>query len=206
MTDNSSPSAALSPQEIESLLRAIAHRRSLGVKRLKADPVPHSMISQLLEAANWAPSHGETEPWRFTVFTGDSRKDLGNAFATAYKLNAEATGDFSEKAFESQKELALMAPVWISIGMTPSAHSHSEEEECMAVACAVQNFHLTASALGLAGMWQSNKILTHSSLASFLKLDPPSRLLGFFPLGFPNIPWPAGERTPIENKVVWARN
>jgi hypothetical protein len=34
-------------------------------------------------------------------------------------------------------------------------------------------------------------------------LEPPSRLLGFLFLGWPNVSWPAGERRPIQEKVRW---
>ncbi len=34
-------------------------------------PIPDDIIWQLLENANWAPTHKFTEPWRFTVFSGE---------------------------------------------------------------------------------------------------------------------------------------
>ena len=35
-------------------------------------PVPRRVIERALEAANWAPTHGKTEPWRFAVFMGEA--------------------------------------------------------------------------------------------------------------------------------------
>ena len=195
--------AAFAPQEIETICKAIEHRRSIGIKRLKPDAVPEALLKKILAAANWAPSHGETDPWRFSVFTGDARLELGKAFAESYKLQAEAEGDFSEKIYESQLERGTSAPVWISIGMTPGTKGIPEEEEAMAVACAVQNFHIVASAHGLAGMWLSNNVMIHPYVVKFVGLNPPSRLLGFFPLGWPNIDWPTGDKTPIEEKITW---
>jgi nitroreductase len=80
---------ALEGGAVEALCQAIAHRRSLGVARLSPDPVAPHLIQRALEAADWAPSHGDTEPWRFTVYTGDSRHALGEAFAQAYRSDAK---------------------------------------------------------------------------------------------------------------------
>jgi Nitroreductase len=194
----------------EALCAAIAHRRSMGVARLLPDPVDPALIRRALEAADWAPSHGDTEPWRFTVYTGESRRALGEAFAEAYRRDAEQDGDFKEKSYEAQRERAWGSPVWISIGMQPALRPDgtlkmTEEEELMAVACAVQNLHLVANAQGLAGMWLSKGVFRHPHVAEFVGLVPPhGRLLGFFVLGWPAIPWPEGERRPLHEKVRWA--
>lgn len=201
--------AALPAASVDALCAAIAHRRSLGVARLKPDPVDPALLQRALEAADWAPSHGETEPWRFTVYTGESRRALGEAFAEAYRQEAGLDGTFKLNALEGQRERPWAAPVWISLGVAPALRPDgsrvmSEEEEVIAVACAVQNLHLVAAASGLAGMWLSKGVLTHPAVAAFAGLTPPSRLLGFLVLGWPNVPWPAGERRPLSEKVTWA--
>ncbi len=204
------PVPALNPEAVEILCQAIAHRRSLGIARLLPDPVDPALVWRVLEAADWAPSHGDTEPWRFTVYTGDARQALGEAFAEAYKQDAQASREFKENAYQSQRERSLFSPVWISIGMQPAVRADgslkmSEEEELMAVACAVQNLHLVASAQGLAGMWLSKGVFKHPHVARFTGLtEPHGRLLGFFILGWPAIAWPKGERRPIREKVRWA--
>jgi nitroreductase len=196
--------------DVEALMDAIQNRRSMGVARLKPDTVPRHLVERALEAADWAPSHGETEPWRFTVYTGESRRALGEAFAEAYRLDAERDGDYKPAAHEAQRERVWASPVWVSIGMQPAlradgAMKMTDEEELMAVACAVQNLHLVANAQGLAGMWLSKGVFRHPHVADFVGLTPPhGRLLGFFILGWPNIPWPAGERRPLHEKVHWA--
>ena len=55
------------------LFDAIRLRRSIKPEKMKPDPVPRALLDRMLEAANWAPSHGLTEPWRFVVHTGDAR-------------------------------------------------------------------------------------------------------------------------------------
>ncbi|MGC4047810.1 MAG: nitroreductase [Armatimonas sp.] len=199
-------------ERLEALCEAIAHRRSMGVARLKSDPVPEALIEQALEAANWAPSHGETEPWRFIVFTGDGRKELGEAFAEAYRHDALREGNFKETTFEAQRNRTQDAPVWIALGLEPALRGDGTlkmtmEEELMAGACAIQNLHLVANAQGLAGMWLSKGVMVHPLVADQIGLCAPhTRLLGFFVLGYPNIPWPEGERRPLSEKLRWVRS
>src|SRR5690242_650099 len=45
--------------EVMSTMRAM--------RRLKPDPVPDSLINQILQAGQWAPSGGNTQRWRFLV-------------------------------------------------------------------------------------------------------------------------------------------
>ena len=158
--------------------------------------VDRSLIEQLLEAANWAPSHEDTEPWRFQVFMGDGREKLAEIFAAG-------TGET-----DGARKRAFAAPVWISIGMVPGmsddgSYLTSEEEEVMAVACAVQNLHIMAQSLGLAGMWHSKGVSVHPETAAALGLESPARLLGFFMCGWPATDWLTSERLPLSGKVVW---
>ena len=189
------------------LLEAIRNRRSMGLSRLRPDPVDPALIETMLDAANWAPSNGDTEPWRFTVFMGEGREKLAELFAAAQKVEDAEKGSPSHDHSGARKR-AFSAPVWISIGMTPAldesgALQMTEEEEIMAVACAVQNLHLTASALGLAGMWHSKGTSVSPAVAQGLGLSSPSRLLGFFMCGWPSTEWLTGERRPISEKVIW---
>lgn len=190
----------------EALYGAITHRRSMGLSRLKPDAVDRTLIEEMLEAANWAPSHGDTEPWRFTVFAGEGRHALAELFEKAQL--EEMAHNPEARARESAHKRAFAAPVWISIGMVPGRKADgslqmSIEEELMAVACAVQNLHLTASVLGLAGMWHSKGSSVHPAVARGLGLEAPDRLLGFFMCGWPATEWLSGSRRPVGEKVRW---
>lgn len=194
--------------DLDNLMAAIAQRRSLGLARLKPDPIDPAIVEKMLEAANWAPSNEDTEPWRFTVFAGEGRAKLADAFGEAYRGDL-GDGEFNETAYEGYRNRAYQAPLWISIGMTPKLEADgsyvtSEDEEIMAAACAAQNLHLVAAAHGLIGMWHSKGTSTHPKVAEALGLSAPSRLLGLFFFGWPNVEWPAGERGPVSEKVTWA--
>lgn len=189
----------MSPPTLLSLIR---RRRSFKPHMLSADPVPREVLNDILDAAHWAPSHGQTEPWRFLVFTGESRGRLGEIWAQAYKTDAEAKGNFSQEAYDTQVKRPFSAPVWIALVLTPSGR-FPEEEESQALACAVQNLHLAATAHNLGGQWTTGKNFTFPGTASALGINPPERLMGFFFLGKPNVPWPEGRRSDLATKVQW---
>lgn len=183
------------------LLDAIRTRRSFSLKEVSPEPIDLGLIAQLLEAANWAPSHGKTEPWRFVVYSGDARAALGEAFAEAYRrLNP---GDsYKPAAEQSQRERVWQAPVWIALGMQPSPKM-PEWEELIAFGSAVHNAQLLASALGLASKWTSGVCATHPHVAEVVGFAPDTQLFGFLYVGRPAIAWPEGKRRPLSEKVRW---
>ena len=207
-TISQTSSSALDTATVDALYRAIAHRRSFGVARLKADPVPRVLLERALAAADWAPSHGETEPWRFTVFAGDSRARLGEIWAAAAEAeNRESGRVVAEPALWRARPRA--APVWISLGVQPALRpdgtlEREEEGEALAVACAVQNLHLVLAAEGLAGKWTFKALVRRREVTAALGLPAHARLLGFFAVGWPSGEWPEGKRRPLEEKVTWA--
>jgi nitroreductase len=189
------------PQTTFDLIR---RRRSFGLTRLSPEPIDLEVVKLMLEAARWAPNHGLTEPWRFTVYAGDARRGLAEAFAEAYRqLNPGEKYNADQAA--GQRDRAWQAPVWIAVAMHRDENPRMPEwEDLIAVGCAVQNMHLIATAHGLGGKWSSGAVSTHPHVVEFVGVQPPSRLLGFFYAGKPAGEWPDCKREPIEDRVRWA--
>lgn len=184
------------------VLDAIRLRRSMKPECMKPDPVDPSLVRQLLEAANWAPSHGLTEPWRFTIFTGEARRQLGESILRAMVAISGTASGPDDPRWEKIRTKVDTAPVVMAIVCAVSrSEKIIEHEEIASTAMAVQNMHLAARALGLAAFWSSGKKAFHEEVASFLELQEHERCLGFFYVGWPATPWPKGERGPIEHKV-----
>ena len=181
----------------------IRKRRTIKPKQFSDREVEDAQIRMMLENANWAPTHGMTEPWRFTVFRGESRRRLADFLAETYR--SLCTPDaFKQNKYEGMRENAVISPVVIAIGMKRQASEKiSELDELHAVACAVQNLHLTAAALGLGGFWSTNVAATSDPMREFLGLDEKDRALGLFYVGYPSCDWPSGNRTPVDEKVQW---
>ena len=129
------------PEEHPPISEIIRNRRT--VKPALMDPdleVPRELLDELFENANWAPTHGFTEPWRFKVFAGDARGRLAGQLQSAYReFTPEA--EFRQDKFDKLGANPLMAPVVVAICMARGDNPKIPElEEIEAVACAVQVF------------------------------------------------------------------
>ncbi|MDX2003979.1 MAG: nitroreductase, partial [Meiothermus sp.] len=148
---------------------------------------------------------GNTQPWRFTVFTGEARGALGQTFAESYRLCTPPEA-FSQENSDAQLNRVWLAPVWISLGMVVDTNPKIPEwEEVAAVAGAVQNMQLVARSLGLGSFWTSGVPVRHENTARLVGLEPPHKLLGFLMAGRPKagLEWPKPVRKDWQEKVRW---
>ena len=189
----------------ETINHIITTRRTIKPKMMANRDIPLDILQQMLENANWAPTHGMTEPWRFSVFMGAAREKLASFLAETYKAITPVE-IFKSNKYEGMRENAMLAPAVIAIGMKRQPSKKiSELDEIQAVACAVQNMHLTATAHGLGGFWSTNIAAVSSEMAAYIGLDKEDRALGLFYVGYPKVDWPTGSRQPIEDKVRWVQ-
>lgn len=189
---------SFTPEQATALIR---RRRAIFPATYIDKPIPRAIIEEVLENANWAPTHRFTEPWRFRVFTGDARARLGKRLAELYKMKAKGEL-FSEKKYEKNLHKPLRSGCVIAICMQRDPEeSVPEWEEIAAVACAVQNMWLTCTAHGIGSYWSSAKALQQDR--EFLHLKEGERCLGLFYMGYHNLPELPGRRGPVEDKVTW---
>jgi len=183
----------------------IKNRRSIFPAMYSGKPVADEIIQQLLENANWAPTHRHTEPWRFKVFTGKALERLGNCLADLYKQYTPAE-KYSTKKHEKTARKPQKCSHVIAICMQRDSEERVPEwEEMCAVACAVQNMWLTTQAYDLGAYWSSPGTIKREEMRSFLKLDEGEKCLGFFYVGHYVGDEVAAKRGAIEEKVVWVR-
>lgn len=193
---------------IEEVNKIIRGRRSMFVAQFKEnDPVEDSVIQEMLENANWAPTHKLTEPWSFTVFSGEGLKKFADFQANLYKQRAEKNGNFIEATFQKFLENPLKASHIIAIKMKRDLRANLPVmEEISAVAMAVQNMYLTASAHGLAAYWGTGGPTFWPEAKEWFELGEEDMLMGFFYVAKPATDrWPEGRRKPIAEKVQWVR-
>jgi len=193
---------------IEDINRLIRERRSVFPKMYTDEPVDEAIIEQMLENANWAPTHKKTEPWRFTVFTGEGLQKLGNYQAELYRKVTTADGTFTEKKYENLKTKPLKSSHIIALGMKRAPDNKLPlVEEQAAVAMAVQNMHLTAAAYGIGGYWGTGGITYFEEAKEFFGLEPEDTFMGFFFVGTPQPEAiPESTREPVADKVTWVRD
>ncbi len=187
------------------LSRLIRDRRSIKPFDMDATrEVDRELITALLENANWAPTHGLTEPWRFHIFQGDARRALSETMQRIYREMTPAE-EFREEKLKKMSQNPLLAPVVIAWCMERHAGKIPEIEEIEATACAAQNFFLSACAAGLAAYWSTPPLIDTRDFAKWLGLGVEDRCLGLFYLGWPKegLKPTAGTRHPVLEKIRW---
>lgn len=186
--------------DINDLIR---DRRTIYPEQYSTRVVHKEIIENLLNNAIWAPTHGMTQPWRFKVYRGEARVKLSEFLSETYKSFA-GEKNFDQAKYQKLKNRPLLASAVIAICMQRDKDEKIPEiEEVEAIACAVQNMHLTATGYGLGAFWSTPKFIYTSHANAFLGLGEKDKCLGFFYLGYPEISWPKGQRRPIEYLTEW---
>lgn len=184
-----------------TITEIIRKRRSIFPEVYIEKTIPDTIVEEVLENANWAPTHKRTEPWRFKVFRGEARQKLSNYLASWYKENTPPE-KFLEKKYQKNKAKPLQSDCVIAICMQRDPkESIPEWEEVAAVACAVQNMWLTCTAYDIGSYWSSTKSMLQAN--EFLNLQEGESCLGLFFMGYYEMREIPGRRKPIEHKVVW---
>ncbi len=188
---------------LDSISGLIRRRRSVFPPTyVSGKTIERDLIEQLLENANWAPTHRLTEPWRFRVFhSAESRQRLGDYLSDFYRRHTPPE-QFSQVKMEKAAANPLLSGAVIAIVMQRDpAGSIPEFEEIASVAMAVQNMWLSCAALGLGCYWSTPRAALEADV--FLELKPGERCLGFFYMGWSDMPAPEGKRSPVADKTVW---
>lgn len=189
----------ITPEQINELIR---NRRAVFPPMFQqGKTIPKEVILEILENANWAPTHKLTEPWRFKIFTGESLAALSGFMGDFYKTHTPPES-FSEMKYAKTVKKPLQSACVIAVCMQRDpAESIPEWEEIASVACAVQNMWLSATAHGIGAYWSSPKSIY--SAAAFLGLTKGQRCLGFFYMGYAPENQLSGRRNPVADKTEW---
>lgn len=187
--------------DIQQISELIKKRRSIFPETYTDQPIPKEVIEQILENANWAPTHKKTEPWRFKVFQGKALERLSSYLGDWYVANTPEA-KFSEKKLEKTKKKPLRSACVIALCMQRDPEERLPEwEEVAALACAVQNMWLSCTALNIGCYWSSPRSILEAD--EFLQLGEGEKCYGLFYMGYHQMPDIAGKRSPYETKVSW---
>jgi len=149
------------------VFEAILQRRS--IRKFTAEPVSREQLEKLLEAARWAPSAGNLQPWVFVAVTAPETREALAAAAYGQRFVAEA-------------------PAVIAVVAAPPDDSpygpRGRDLYCLQdTAAAVQNMLLTAHALGLGTCWVG--AFDERAAAQVLGLGAGERPVALVPVGVP---------------------
>jgi nitroreductase len=180
----------------------IKNRRATPPKFLAKKEISKEVIHQLLENANWAPTHKNTEPWRFKVYTGETKQKLASDINSLLIKKMESGETLNPQKIEKFKSALENVPVAIAIIFERDAAARIPEwEEIAAVAMAVQNMWLTATGMGLGAFWATPDFLP--LVNDIVEIKSQQKLLGFFYVGHIAIDYPSPGRGNVDAKTEW---
>ena len=155
--------------EIDQFIELLKSRRS--IRAYKPDPIPDEYIQKIIEAARWAPSGGNSQPWEFIVIKKKELKDrIADLFIKSLSLLREA-----ELTREKEMRMPALvgemmgpgfknAPVFILLCGDPRVNEafplvvfkkYGHEVFISNLASAFLCMQLAAKALGLGSQWVS---------------------------------------------------
>ncbi len=180
--------------EVDQLLDVIRRRRSVRV--YKKGKVSDEQLQRILEAARWAPSGANTQPWEF-VLTRDQNKmkQVREIYSREWKqrkledpvhykgLKKDYVGDVSVLV------LVCADPRTKGVYLTTRQPADREKLFQASVANSVQQMMLAAASMKLGTVWVSVREEVEPDLRELFKVPEPLRLLWIMPIGHASS-WP----------------
>lgn len=196
-----------------SLHEAILRRRS--IRLYQPDSISHEQIMSLLEAAVWAPSAHNRQPWRFAVVESkDQIKTLAKTMGAQLRRDLRADG-VPEAAIEADVSRSYAritsAPTVIILCLTMADmdtypdERRSRNEYLMAAqsaAMAGQNLLLAAYNAGLGACWMCAPLFVPNVVREALDLPEDWQPQALITVGYP-AETREKTRRPLEELVLW---
>lgn len=177
---------------ISNILRS---RRSTYPRDFNGVKIKDDIVKEILENANYAPSHKMTQPWFFKIYSEEKKKHLAREILN---LNPDSSESFQKKLLENFNKSSHI----ICVCMKRHENIVPEWEEIAATSMSVQNIWISLVNSNIGGYWSTPKYI--KNLSGFLNLNDHERCLGFFYLGCVNSISPRNiVRNNIDEKTTW---
>ncbi len=159
----------------------LKNRRS--IREYTSREVSERILETILEAATWAPSAHNAQPWRFIVVKDSALKlKLAKTMANRWKQDLAKNG-VSEKDLENLVKASVerftKAPIVIVPCLTMAEMHHYPDKRrqkieflmgVQSVAAAIENMLLAAHAMGLGACWFCAPLFCPESLRKVLNI------------------------------------
>jgi 5,6-dimethylbenzimidazole synthase len=179
-------------------------RKRRSIRMFKPDPVSDEAIEKILEAARWAMSGANAQPWEFIVIKdGETKKKLGEAYLwiTDASLKVELTRlpEYSHTKFSRSNVndlsgyiLWTRAPVMIAVlgdartlqASNMTGRYFEEHTFTNNLANATHMIHLAAAALGLGAQWVTIMQPVSEMMKPILGIPEALKLFSLVPIGY----------------------
>ncbi len=187
----------------ETFKAIVTKRRTVKPAQMNGQIIPEQDIKDIIATADWAPTHGRTEPWRFFVLTGENLEKFCEHHAELYWANADEAKR-TENTRNSLKKMSEKASHLIITVMRRTPETKIiVEEEYAAVAAATENMLLAATAKGIASFWSTGGMTHHPAMKMYLGLTENDLVLGLIYLGYTDEQKEGTRKIPLEDKIIW---
>ena len=171
------------------IIESIKTRRT--IRRFKSDPIPQPVLDEMFEAAMWAPSPANAQPWDFFVVGPKARAKILTLFQAkaAELLAAPDLPEPKRQAVESLRADFGGAPYMVAVVCRPDSDPMMQHENTLSVATAVQNLCLSAWAHGIGSIWLS--VGAAPPVKPILGVEEGASVVALLALGYPEVVPPA---------------
>jgi len=191
------------------VIEAIHKRRA--VRQYRQDPVKKEDLHTILDAANWAPSGMNRQPWEFVVVTGKKIPEMGASYrkvSEEYTRNWDLSpmrGSLTKEEFIRFAETYGGAPVVLVVLTDSNDNPDLRKAYLESASAAMENLLLAATAFGLGTCWMTGPLRDEKSLRRILTIPEDKEIVAITPLGYPQgVPREQPRLDPrLEQKVRW---
>ncbi|MCK4369296.1 MAG: nitroreductase family protein [Dehalococcoidales bacterium] len=185
--------------DYENLLTVVKQRRS--IRKYKPEPVPIESIMKVLEAARWAPSGRNSQPWEFIVVRSkDKLRQVTDIFLEQSQRLREKSLNFPTSRKDYLRKVSTLIVVCADPRFKPSYpqsqvseqlatmyRENSERIYMQTIAAAICNILLAACSLGLGTVWLTGagESITEQQLKEVLNIPQQLQTICCIPLGYP---------------------
>lgn len=177
-------------------------RHSTPVAQI-GEPGPSGQeLEAILTLASRVPDHGKLAPWRFIVYRGEVRRQLGETFL---EIMMHDSPDLTDAAREAELSRLLRAPVVVAVVSTAAPHVKIPEwEQVLSAGAVCLNMLMAANAHGYAANWRSEWIAYDNRALAALGVKPEEKVAGMIHIGSSDFPVPDRPRPDLADTVNFA--
>jgi F420 biosynthesis protein FbiB-like protein len=201
---------------MSDFIGALKQRRSIRIYELRA--IPDEDLTEILDAAVWAPSAHNAQPWRFIALKEDKDKcALAEAMGETWLRELQKDGvpkAAREDSVRASVERFASAPVLILACVTledmnayPDEGRRKSERDLavQSLGAAVENLLLAAHAKGLGGCWYCAPAFCQAAVRQALGIPEDVEPQALITLGYPAEEPKAPCRLPLGDVVFVGR-
>lgn len=205
------------------MTEAIELMRTLNsVRTFRSDPVPRAVLREVIEAATWAASARNAQPWGFVAVDDAQHKAvIAGYYLQAWRAaQAYTESAHSDRDIEGQPHYAGMmravdqlashladVPVLVLVGLDtaqlgpiadPSGNLLAPLSAYASIFPAVQNLMLAARAHGLGSTLTTLHTFFESDIRALLEIPANIHLAALIPMGYPQRAFRPVKRKPVD--------